>query len=77
VLPQLLYLTLCRLIQLLALLSRSDATKDLEILVLRHQLAVLRRQLPRPRLQPPDRALARRHQPRAAQIPLVLLPGQT
>jgi hypothetical protein len=57
VLPKLLYLTLCRLIQLLALLSRSDATKDLEILVLRHQLAVLRRQLPRPRLEPADRAL--------------------
>ena len=56
-LPKLLYLTLCRLIQLLALLSRSDATKDLEILVLRHQLAVLRRQLPRPRLEPADRAL--------------------
>ena len=36
VLPRLAYLTLCRSIQLLALLARGDATKDLEILVLRH-----------------------------------------
>jgi putative transposase len=57
VLPRLAYLTLCRSIQLLALLARGDAAKDLEILVLRHQLTVLRRQLPRPRLEPADRAL--------------------
>jgi putative transposase len=51
------YLTLCRSLQLLVLLARGDAAKDLEILVLRHQLAVLRRQVPRPRLEPADRAL--------------------
>ena len=45
-LPRLAYLTLCRSIQLLALLARGDAAKDLEILVLRHQLTVLRRQVP-------------------------------
>ena len=56
-LPKLAYFTLCRSIQLLALLGRSGAAKDLEILVLRHQLTVLRRQLPRPRLEPADRAL--------------------
>jgi hypothetical protein len=56
-LPKLAYLTLCRSIQLLALLGRGDASKDLEILVLRHQLSVLRRQVPRPRLEPADRAL--------------------
>jgi putative transposase len=57
VLPRLAYLTLCRSIQLLALLARGDAAKDLEILVLRRQLTVLRRQVPRPRLEPADRAL--------------------
>jgi hypothetical protein len=43
--------------QALALLARGNAAKDLEILVLRHQLAVLRRQIPRPKLEPADRAL--------------------
>jgi hypothetical protein len=42
VLSKLAYLTLCRCIQLLALLARGDTAKNLEILVLRHQLAVLR-----------------------------------
>jgi putative transposase len=57
VLSKLAYLTLCRSIQLLTTLARGDAAKDLEILVLRHQLGVLRRQIPRPRLEPTDRAL--------------------
>ena len=56
-LPKLAYLALCRSIQLLGLLARGDAAKDLELLVLRHQLTVLRRQTPRPRLEPADRAL--------------------
>ena len=56
-LSKLVYLALCRLIALLALLVRGDAAKDLEILVLRHQLTVLRRHVPRPRLQPADRVL--------------------
>jgi putative transposase len=50
VLSKLAYLTLCRSVQLLTQLARGDAAKDLEILV-------LRRQTPRPRLEPPDRAL--------------------
>jgi hypothetical protein len=45
VLSKLAYLTLCRSIQLLRLMARGDAAKDLEILVLRHQLPVLRRQI--------------------------------
>jgi putative transposase len=57
VLPRLAYLTLCRSMQLLALLARRDAAKELEILVLRHQLAVLHRQTPHPRLEPAHRAL--------------------
>ena len=56
-LTKLAYRTLCRSIQLLALLARGDAAKDLEILVVRHQLAVLRRQTSRFRLEPGDRAL--------------------
>jgi putative transposase len=56
-LSRLAYLTLCRSIQLLMLLARGDRAKDLEILVLRHQLMVLHRQIPRPRLESPDRAL--------------------
>jgi len=57
VLAKLAYLMLCRSIQMLALLARGDAAKDLELMVLRHQLSVLRRQVPRPRLEPSDRAL--------------------
>jgi putative transposase len=57
VLPRLAYLTLCRSIQLLVLLAHGDAAKDLEIIVLRHQLAVLRRQIPRSKLEPADRAM--------------------
>jgi putative transposase len=44
-------------IDLLVLRSRTDRSKDAEILVLRHQLAVLHRQMPRPRFEPTDRAL--------------------
>jgi hypothetical protein len=36
-LPRLVYLTLCRSIQLLALFARGDASKDLELLVLRQE----------------------------------------
>jgi putative transposase len=51
------YLALRRVLELLVLCWRSAEAKEVEILVLRHQLAVLRRQHPRPRLQPQDRAL--------------------
>jgi len=41
----------------IVLRTRSDATKDIEILVLRQQLAVLQRRTPRPRMSWTDRAL--------------------
>jgi putative transposase len=56
VLSKVAYLTLCRSIRLLALLARGDGAKNMEILVLRHQLAVLRRQVARPGSNLPDRA---------------------
>jgi putative transposase len=59
VLSKLAYLTLCRSIQLLVPLARGDTAKDLEILVLRHQLAVLRRQVSRPDLSPPTAPCSR------------------
>jgi hypothetical protein len=51
------YLALRRVLELMVLCWRSTDAKEVEILVLRHQLAVLHRQHPRPRLQPHDRAL--------------------
>jgi putative transposase len=56
VLLRLSYLALTGVIALLRLLARSNADKDIEILTLRHQLAVLQRQIDKPRLTPPDRA---------------------
>ena len=50
-----LYVLVRRVLDLLALRIRGDASKDLEILVLRHELAILRRQLNRPRLSDADR----------------------
>ena len=51
------YLALCRVVRLVVLLCKSERSKELEILLLRHELAILRRQPRRARLRPGDRAL--------------------
>jgi putative transposase len=54
---RLLYLMFVRLCCWMVLLSRSPASKDVELPVLRHEVAVLRRARPRPRLDWADRAV--------------------
>jgi hypothetical protein len=53
----LIYLLLCQVLQMLTRLARDGGAKDVEILVLRHQVAVLRRQVHRPDLEPADRVV--------------------
>jgi transposase InsO family protein len=50
-----LYVALQRILQLVSLLFRSADSKELEIVVLRHELAILRRQVHRPAFRPADR----------------------
>jgi hypothetical protein len=54
---RLLYLIFLKILGWIALLARSKASKNAEILVLRHQLAVLRRQVTRPQPSWADRAV--------------------
>jgi putative transposase len=64
------YLILARVLSWLALLARSDATKDVEILLLRHEVAVLRRQNLEPRAHAGRRGPAR---PRLSWVDRALL----
>jgi hypothetical protein len=57
VLVRLIYRSLTTLLSWLALLPRSLASKDAEILVLRHEVAVLRRGNPKPKIDWTDRAV--------------------
>lgn len=62
----------------MVLLGRSDRSKDIEILVLRHQLAVLRRQVARPRWSLADRAMVTAlagFLPKARRIGMLVTPG--
>jgi len=54
---RLLYLVFQHMLGLLLLIGRTSSTKDVELLVLRHEVAVLRRTNPRPRLDRADRAV--------------------
>ena len=54
------YLALTSVYTLMRLLPMSDADKDIEILTLRHQIAVLQRQISKPRLTPGRPGSARR-----------------
>ena len=49
---QLIYLVFSKLVSWMVLRTRSDTAKEIEILVLRHQLAVLQRRSPRRRISP-------------------------
>jgi transposase InsO family protein len=53
----LLYLLIRQVLQMLTQLARDGGAKDVELLVLRHQVAVLRRQVHRPDLEPADRVV--------------------
>jgi putative transposase len=71
------YLVFVSFLRLVAGRRRSELAKDVELLVLRHELVVLRRQHPRARLSPADRALFAalvRLLPRARRVGLVVTP---
>jgi hypothetical protein len=54
---RLVYLAFSQLTQWAVLMARDSAAKDVELLMLRHEVAVLRRQVSRPRVDWADRAV--------------------
>ena len=75
---RLLYLIFPQVLGLVLLLGRTSSTKDVELLVLRHEVAVLRRTNPRPRLDWADRAVFAalvRRLPRALRCHRLVTPG--
>jgi transposase InsO family protein len=75
---RLLYLIFLRLVGLLVLLGRSSASKNVELLVLRHEVTVLRRTNPKPRLDWADRAVFAalvRLLPKAPRLHRLVTPG--
>ncbi|TKA03134.1 integrase core domain-containing protein [Actinacidiphila oryziradicis] len=73
------YLAVSGVFAFIRLLPVSDVDKDIEILTLRHQLAVLQRQIDRPRVTPTDRAflaalLHRLPRPKLRQLHLIVSP---
>lgn len=51
------YVLVCRVFELVVLLTRAERSKELELLVLRHELSLLRRRVTRPQFAPRDRLL--------------------
>src|SRR3954452_9638885 len=78
VLLRLLYLIFQQILGLVSLMGRTSSTKDIELLVLRHEVAVLRRTNRRPRLDWADRAVFAaliQRLPRALRARRLVTPG--